>query len=109
MLNKLNRGDGPRLLRAIKHWERIANGSKNDAPIPEQCALCQKYWDKRDCEGCPIYEDTGEKHCVGTPYVAAEKEWRLHQSKGGPNARAMLAYLVGLYIRTTGKVPRIKP
>ena len=68
--------DVQRIKRSIEKWEFIAAliafGIRvySDGGI-ETCALCLAYnqldqdW---DCTGCPVYEDSGERHCQGTPY-----------------------------------------
>lgn len=51
---------------SIEKWEAIANGSGEDLG-PENCSLCKKFF-RRDCDGCPVYEATGEECCQGSPY-----------------------------------------
>jgi hypothetical protein len=63
-----------RLELSIKKWGTIA---AYHALVPEArtlvsagtptCALCDKYWDKPDCKGCPVFNKTRKKYCVNTP------------------------------------------
>lgn len=54
-------------------WERIIAGKKVDY-AKNDCALCKKYF-RYACYGCPVFIDTGKRHCLGTPYDA----WVEHQ------------------------------
>lgn len=67
----MNRTTRTALERSIKKWERIILGRDVDKGM-ENCALCKKFADKEDylteCEGCPVYEKTGQTHCRNTPY-----------------------------------------
>ena len=73
---------------SITHWERMRDDPNEcgERPFADGCALCRKYFfndfdpnvpypeiktDKEACEGCPIYLLAGQKHCLGTPYIAA--------------------------------------
>ena len=44
-----------------KPASRVLNSGKT-------CALCEKYIDKFECNGCPIANITGYRHCLGTPW-----------------------------------------
>lgn len=35
---------------------------------PDDCPLCEMFVDDA-CEGCPVFEETGEIYCESTPYV----------------------------------------
>jgi hypothetical protein len=58
------------VLEAIKgsvyKWRDIAWQDGVDGG-PSDCPLCKLFF-HLGCEGCPIYEKTGNKRCVGTPY-----------------------------------------
>lgn len=43
------------LEKSIAHWERMANGTRNEGEIPGtlDCALCRLYYDSL-CHGCPV-------------------------------------------------------
>lgn len=61
------------LQKSIEHWKRMRdNPSKDEAPGPETCALCQKFIDL-DCVGCPVSEYIEESGCNNTPYGKAER------------------------------------
>jgi len=62
---------------AIVKWEQLLAGvDRRDVPY---CRLCEIYNTEEtptnakgegwDCNGCPIYEDTGRIYCEGTPYA----------------------------------------
>lgn len=57
---------------SAEHWRRMATGKqkKDEAPFARCCDLCDTFLDN-DCEGCPVYNKTKEKGCLGTPYVEA--------------------------------------
>lgn len=65
------------LVETIKLWEL-----KRDGLLPidgeDNCALCWKF--KRrgayGCQGCPVFQETGERFCVGTPFLSACSEAR---------------------------------
>ena len=63
------------LLESIQHWERLANGEseKGEWTGPDDCSLCKMFaeWHRGyelNCEGCPVYEKTGEHGCWNTPH-----------------------------------------
>jgi len=68
------------LKESIAHWERLASGKRlnKEEPNAKYCALCGLYnqpvmpHDER-CEGCPVFEHTGEQFCDGTPYAGVER------------------------------------
>lgn len=60
------------IVDAIRHYEKVLN---NEEPANRQnCPLCRKYNnDSHDaenaCQGCPVFDATGEQFCTGTPYA----------------------------------------
>lgn len=84
---------------SIKKWEYIETLFKRGETIdsdggPATCGLCLLFFIE-NCDGCTIREDTGKKHCDGTPYE------ELHNAMGEfePTAEliaAEIAYLKGL-------------
>ena len=60
---------------SITHWMRMRDGNRiitasgePEEPCSKDCALCELHqW----CDGCPIYEKTGEPRCDATPFYAA--------------------------------------
>jgi hypothetical protein len=58
------------LEQTSKKWYRIMLGQAEDRG-PEDCPCCQVYnlnSSGESCTGCPIYEHTQKKWCIGTPY-----------------------------------------
>lgn len=55
------------LANCIDYWEKIVS-TKVDCTGVKGCALCDEYYFEDDCQGCPIYEDTGKDECQGTPF-----------------------------------------
>lgn len=54
-------------------WEKNYQLSLNDKNINRfwvSCALCKLFYSS-NCEGCPVFEKTGEAGCKGTPYSEA--------------------------------------
>lgn len=60
------------LERSVKQWAKKAAHPDLAAYRrqfgPRNCACCREYF-ARDCEGCPIAEDSGQIRCLGTPYT----------------------------------------
>jgi hypothetical protein len=61
---------------SIAHWsENIAAETPDGARTgPDHCALCQEFnpcAEIDDCDGCPVFANTGRRYCAGTPYEAA--------------------------------------
>lgn len=56
----------------IPHWIeniRLASEGEKIDRSPESCPLCRKYRCILFCsKGCPVYQETGEEACYGTPY-----------------------------------------
>lgn len=78
----------PEILKALKgsieKWEAIVAGTGEDKGA-KNCPLCRLFlfWDdkvvfpryvnkfypeRKVCNGCPVYEATGQPYCDGTPY-----------------------------------------
>lgn len=60
------------LLASIAHWERIKKGV-DTAWRSHDCALCLLFNntdEESTCEGCPVYDATGQIYCRDTPYCA---------------------------------------
>lgn len=95
---------------SIGKWLKIKQSVKAVDVGADNCSLCVKYFEK-ECEGCPIYEYTGEEGCADTPY----DKWHDHQEdlhdlgdwgdehhrfvdcdKCAKLANEMLGFLVGL-------------
>lgn len=54
--------------RAIKKWEKIADGTGVDKG-QDNCPLCKKFFNyPLYCKGCPVSKKTGRDSCYGTPY-----------------------------------------
>ena len=65
------------LKQSIEKWERRAVGEHNLPLGTASCPLCRLFHGnyradglKNSCEGCPVFEKTGEKYCIDTPYRA---------------------------------------
>jgi hypothetical protein len=91
---------------SIKKWEGIAyEGKKNLAS--EDCPLCWLFNHYpnaiRDCKGCPIYNETGQSACQGTPYM----DYIRYQSGG--SAEAFLHWLQDLYRKLTKEDREVVP
>jgi hypothetical protein len=66
-LNKMDDDTLKDLKGSIGKWYAIAFEGGVDSGI-FNCDLCKKF-SRINCEGCPVYEDTGLKGCKGTPYI----------------------------------------
>jgi hypothetical protein len=62
------------LKESIKKWERRATGEHNLPLGTAACPLCRlfhcDYTNGKCCEGCPVFEKTGECCCIDTPYLS---------------------------------------
>lgn len=78
---------------AVDHWKRMrddapgAFATNGEAPIGTYCPYCQEHNsgppEKCDnCEGCPIFERTGQTGCTGTPYHEANEAWCDYKDSG---------------------------
>jgi hypothetical protein len=75
---------------SIAKWEGIVNGSEVDKGCGN-CPLCSKFVNATgDCDGCPVYELSGQQACSGTPYERWHRvnpwpnkhpEWRAAKTK----------------------------
>lgn len=61
------------LQKSIQKWQSIVDGVGTDKGS-RNCALCQRYL-AGNCRGCPVFQQTGEISCKGTPH----EEWASHQ------------------------------
>lgn len=67
------------IVDAILHYERILQNK--ESATRENCPLCRKYNNnetalENSCEGCPIYETTGQKYCTNTPFTKLSRHHR---------------------------------
>lgn len=56
------------LNKSIVKYIDIASGRKSPTLGPDECELCNLFFDKRWCSGCPVAENGGAAGCEGTPY-----------------------------------------
>jgi hypothetical protein len=62
------------LKASIEKWEKRAAGKDNKQHTGQyDCPLCKMFHSEfrkgePSCVGCPVYEETKEKYCSGTPY-----------------------------------------
>jgi hypothetical protein len=68
------------LQESIAHWDRLASGNRKyrENVDVDACALCRKFNTpvkdpELKCACCPVFQKTGLKFCLGTPFPAAEK------------------------------------
>jgi hypothetical protein len=66
MTKPLNPVQREALFESIQHWKRIVKGEEASEGT-RNCALCQNYHGN-DCIGCPVYQETEQACCSGTPY-----------------------------------------
>lgn len=76
------------LLDSIEHWHRLYLGTeyKDEEPFADSCALCGRFLESEYddateelesvCYGCPVFEETGQHVCLGTPWQQACRAWR---------------------------------
>lgn len=77
------------LREGVRHWKRVECAVRRDRANAKcfghrfnmneegigyaNCALCKKYHYKRrkdlQCKGCPVFQNTGQTSCAGTPYT----------------------------------------
>lgn len=62
---------------SIAKWERNAVAETSNAYLISKydCPLCALFYNDF-CEGCPVFERTGETRCDATPYVQAVERRR---------------------------------
>ena len=60
---------------SIRKWEQIAAGKGEDKGVLN-CPLCQEFFYKRGCRGCPVSAKTGHHNCNRTPYTEWEEQLR---------------------------------
>ncbi len=61
------------LRRSIRKWEKLAEGKGADKGM-DNCPLCKMF---PSCQECPVFEKTGYRDCVETPYIS----WGVHHVK----------------------------
>lgn len=70
MVDKVMDEETETALRAsIATWKQRANGEVIRASAAN-CALCKRFQNnegKRDCDGCPVFENSDRRYCRGTP------------------------------------------
>lgn len=70
------------LRASIAHWERMRDGTTNEEPVSDECALCQRF--KPNCvnletdELCPVFNATLHRGCHGTPFNDAYDAFYWH-------------------------------
>lgn len=95
------------LEESIAHWKRnVEAETYEDIHIGgAHCALCHAFVfdapDEETCLGCPVYLRTGQKDCMGSPYLRAYIARILFDLPGGREAwreaaRAELTFLESL-------------
>lgn len=82
----------PKVLKAlqgsIKKWEDILTGKIAERGA-NNCPLCQMFVVKTgECDGCPVYKNTGEESCEGTPYT---EHWRGAEREAGASGASRIA------------------
>ncbi len=61
----------------VSHWKRMLKLTVaqirwcDEVPNVSNCAFCDRYAWEYFCVGCPVYEETGDTNCDGSPYQAA--------------------------------------
>lgn len=101
------RSDVELLNYSIAKWRFVVDELNKGTHLSDggsrSCALCMKYIHGRNvrvyCHGCPIYKNTGEKHCNATPYgrYAAFRSNRFIKiEETASHAEDMLSFLVKL-------------
>ena len=62
---------------SILKWRALLRAARRlGVPIrsyAESCALCELFYEK-DCNGCPVFEATGGRECVKSPFQVAAGE-----------------------------------
>lgn len=79
-----------RALRAsIKHWEENAAAETPEevGATARECALCAKFI-YGGCTDCPVFYETGNELCEGTPYIAAFDALEAWEATPTPEAEA---------------------
>lgn len=74
---------------SIAHWERLATGKRTvgESHQGNSCALCSLFFEDDNlletgnyCEGCPVYEKTGQRGCGGSPWMEANNTFHLQKN-----------------------------
>ena len=81
------------LLGSIEKWQKIVDGTGEDKGS-DNCPLCQEFRYRYRCHGCPVFSQTGQIGCRGTPYDDYESAEDNHDTDGRRAvAKAELAFL----------------
>jgi recombinational DNA repair protein RecR len=56
------------LWESIEHWLWNYNNPMWAETSAKSCPLCNKFQEQSKCYECPIYKETGQHLCYGTPY-----------------------------------------
>jgi hypothetical protein len=77
------------LKASIAKWERNAAAKKPEDFLvrASDCPLCDLFYERDLCVGCPVAAATGKSACSGTPYHSAHSAW-LSWQHGGRSARS---------------------
>ena len=64
------------LTASVEKWRKNAAGPALDGAMgSNNCPLCFMFiW--ADCQGCPVFQATGQEECGGSPYYAAYRARR---------------------------------
>ena len=67
---------------SIAKWQAIVDGTGEDGGW-KNCPLCAEFSNPetpadQECNGCPVYEETGEPWCSASPYRAWERYVGMH-------------------------------
>ena len=68
--------------KCIQHWKRMLKLTVEDiqnyeeAPVTDNCSLCEIHWTTHGCPSCPIKKSTGKDYCKNTPYEKANALYR---------------------------------
>lgn len=81
---------------SIRKWQKIVAGTGKDQG-PDNCPLCELFWNNKKCDGCPVAAKTGRGLCAGSPYVDYCDELST------ANARRELAFLKSLLPKKKSK------
>lgn len=90
---------------SIAKWRAIVEGTGEDKGI-DNCPLCLKFNSRYPaknlgCNGCPVYQRTGQDSCSGTPY-----DEYLSDKRGTTElAQAELDFLISLLPEADPEAP----
>lgn len=77
------------LIASIEKWERNTEAErwKEYTTGTDTCPLCSLFH-RKDCDGCPVAENTGWNFCMKTPHSLAFKA-RQRWSAGNPKGQKL--------------------